>query len=76
MTNLFTIEANGKTYNRRAWTGGDAPTKIEFRIPEFSNLYLAFLQDQIKDFGQTPDMDTLEIFKNRAELDAWRTLNH
>ncbi len=73
--NLFTIQAGGKTYQRRAWTGGDTPDKLAFATPGFIPLYIAFIEDEIKDFGRKPDKETLEIFCNRAELDAWRTLN-
>lgn len=74
MSNLYTIKTkSGKEYKRYAWTGGNVPERIYMQIPEYRELYDAFLQDQLTDYGSHPDIDTIHIFMNRAELDAWRT---
>lgn len=50
MQKLYYIEANGRMYSRRAWTGGDAPRDNEEPLnPEFAGLVDAFYRDQIQD---------------------------
>ncbi len=77
----YTIEANGKTYQRHGWTGGDVPPK-GFREPEFMGLVRAYFRDQVAECGGldlwacagTSALERARIFWNRARLDAWRTL--
>ena len=79
----YTIKANGKTFQRIAWTGGDTPTKESFRNSEFRSLVRAYFDDQIRDCGGldlwacagTSALERARIFWNRAKLDAHRTLN-
>lgn len=49
MNTLHEIEANGKVYQRRAWTGGDVPNRNVEHEPEYCALVEAFYQDQIHD---------------------------
>ena len=49
MQNLYQIEANGRTYERRAWTGGDVPDIYAMNEREYRELVEAFYQDQIFD---------------------------
>lgn len=77
---MFTIKANGQTYNIKAWTGGDTPDfskSLPFSKREYDNLVAAFYEEQYKIYNSKLPLpsDVHEIFLNRAELDAWRTLN-
>lgn len=80
MKDLYTIQANGKTYNKRAWTGGDVPDwnkSTTFTKGEYDNLVEAFYLEQYREYNSKLPLptDVHEIFLNRAQLDAWRTLN-
>lgn len=83
MTNLYTITtASGRTYERRAWTGGDKPD-IDFAATEGLELVQAYYQEQVDECGGldlwecagTSAAERAEIFRNRAVLDAWRTMH-
>lgn len=73
----------GYSYELRAWTGGDKPD-IDFAKDEVAqDLIGALIDGQIKDScgldfwacAGTSASERLEIFTNRAILDAWRTLH-
>lgn len=82
---LFTITTpKGATYNRRAWTGGDSPSHAERRSnSEFKQLRTAFYREQVAECGGlglwacagTSVLERARIFWNRANGDAWRTLD-
>ena len=81
---MFNITTkSGKVYERHAWTGGDTPDDQAASNPEYQELVAAFLDEQIAECGgldmwepSTSAAERLAIFQNRANLDAWRTLNH
>jgi hypothetical protein len=69
---------SGRFYKRVSWTGGDTPPTTFPRISnDFKNIRSFFFREQINGFknywGDMPNRDTLNIFWNRAHLDAWRT---
>ena len=73
----------GHVYQRRAWTGGDRPT-IDFgNDPIEKDLIDAFYDEQVAECGGlglwecagTTADERKEIFRNRALMDAWRTLH-
>lgn len=73
-------------YPRVAWTGGSVPLErpiIARRYgPDVANHYLciaqAMEQEQVRDYfeywKESPDVDTRQIFKRRAQHDAWSTI--
>lgn len=70
---------------RVAWTGGDVPPPCWERYSHVgAQLYNFFLEESIAECGRldlwecagTSSEERLEIFKNRARLDAWATFNH
>jgi hypothetical protein len=73
---------SGKTYNRRAWTGGDSAPR-GFRCKEYRQLRSAYFREQIADCGGldlwacagTSPLERARIFWGRASCDAWRTVN-
>lgn len=70
--------ANGDKFERRAWTGGNVPPLNWDKDLRNQRLITAFYDESVKDFekysGQVSE-ETKSIFKTRAILDAWRTLN-
>lgn len=84
MNALYQITTKtGRIYQRRAWTGGDVPT-IYFGIdPLEKELIDAFYDEQVAECGGldlwecagTSAAERAAIFRNRALLDAWRTMN-
>jgi hypothetical protein len=81
----MTIFTDAGNYERAAWTGGDAPPPNWPLTEDLAGqyVYAFFLEEQIRECGGlalwacagTSVDDRLDIFKNRARLDAWRTLN-
>ena len=75
--------SRGRVYQRRTWTGGDTPPSNWEKTSPASDLVKAFLDEQIAqclglDYWEcagTSAAERLEIFRNRAVLDAWRTMN-
>jgi hypothetical protein len=73
----------GKSYRRRAWTGGDVPSAIDKRNHAFRALRSFFMREQLRECGGldywkcagTSCMERARIFWGRATFDAWRTLN-
>lgn len=58
-----------------AWTGGTVPPDD---FGPGNDVYEHLLLEQIETYtafwGTSPDDDTLDIFRNRARLDAWATI--
>jgi len=78
------IKTSNGVFMRQAWTGGDVPPIAWERISQVaSELYAFFLEESIADSGGldfwacagTSAEERLDIFKNRAKLDAWATFN-
>ncbi len=78
---LYTINANGREYARRAWTGRCAAS-YRRTCPEFRGLVRAFFREQIKEAGgrgffvgaSVSFLEWCRILWGRAVGDAWRTL--
>jgi hypothetical protein len=64
-------------YERRAWTGGDAPKPWSATPVEEKLLCRAFFREQFADAGHRWGLvgDAKRIFWKRARYDAFRTLN-
>jgi hypothetical protein len=75
---------SGKTYERRAWTGGDVPIVTSEATRAFKELRSAFFRESLRECGGldlwkcagTGSSERVRIFWNRASLDAWRTLTN
>jgi len=77
-----TITANGKTYQRRAWTGGEPPppefprqdNRDEWELVQafYTDSYRCW-QENVQPAGPLPT-DVHQIFMNRARHDAWATM--
>lgn len=76
-----TITANGRIFERVAWTGGDTPPK-RYRNRDYRALRRAFFRESVAICGGlnlwecagTTALDRARIFWNQARLDAWRTV--
>lgn len=78
------IETRFGKYRRTAWTGGDKPDVDFATSPDGRELIEFFMDEQIADCGGMNNLknwclgsdtvkDKLDIFRNRALFDAWRT---
>lgn len=74
---------NGRSFERRAWTGGTTPTKDDKQSPAFKSVRSYFFREQVALCGGlglwecagTSPLERARIFWNRATLDAWRTIS-
>lgn len=70
-------------YHRRAWTGGDWPTKEQRSGRAFKDVRTALFREQVAECGGldlwacagTSALERARIFWNRATADAHRTVN-
>lgn len=82
MTKLITTYL-GNHYERRAWTGGDKPRPDFPLTMEETQVVRVFLDEQLDECGGlglwacagTSPKERLDIFWNRAVMDAWRTMH-
>lgn len=66
-----------------AWTGGTKPSETDKRKPEFKSLRHFAFRESLRDCGGldlwacagTSALQRARIFWNRANLDAWRTMD-
>lgn len=85
MKTIRLIETFVGLFQRTAWTGGDVPPSNWERTNQIgAQLFTFFLEEQIAECGGldfwlcagTTAEERLDIFKNRARLDAWRTFEN
>lgn len=77
----YTTNANGRTFTRHAWTGGDTPPR-RHRCADYRALRRIFWRESVAICGGlnlwecagTSALDRARIFWNQARLDAWRTV--
>ena len=75
------ITANGRKFERVAWTGGDTPPR-RYRNGDYRALRRVFFRECVAICGGlnfwecagTTALDRARIFWNQSRLDAWRTV--
>jgi hypothetical protein len=77
----YTVSADGQTFERVAWTGGDTPPR-RHRGREYRAIRRDYFREFLADCGGlnlwecagTTALDRARIFWNQARLNAWATI--